>query len=199
MDPFSINTPRLCDFFLWLFSVHGLKPITIKGYASALARVFNLCQLQDPTKQSAVKALINNFDLERPRSVTIFPKWNINIVLDFLQEDRFTILESIDNADLTHKTVFLIALATAFRVSEFTPSLDLMSVYVGMTMDLFLWPLMLVLSPRTKDLPWPARRLLSSRWCRTTSCVLCASFGTTFTSPGSLPPHNSSFLSEAQR
>ena len=118
LDPFSINTPRLCDFFLWLFSVHGLKPITIKGYASALARVFNLCQLQDPTKHCAVKALINNFDLERPRSVTIFPKGNINIVLDFLQEDRFTILESIDNADLTHKTVFLIALATAFRVSE---------------------------------------------------------------------------------
>ena len=118
LDPFTLSAPKLCDFFVWLFSVHGLKPITIRGYASALARVFNLCQLPDPTKNMAVKALLKNFDLERPRSVNIFPKWNINIVLNYLQEDKFNNLELIDNADLSHKTVFLIALATAFRVSE---------------------------------------------------------------------------------
>ena len=113
MDPFIISTPRLCDFFLWLFIGHGLTPVTIRGYASALTTVFNLCQLSDPTKDNAVKALFNNFDLERPRSVS-FSKWNMNIVLGYLQKDRFIVLDFMDIRDLTQKTVFLVAVATAF-------------------------------------------------------------------------------------
>ena len=61
---------------------------------------------------------MSNFDIERPRKQVLFPKWSLDIVLKYLASDVFEPLEHTDFMSLTLKTVFLIALATAFRVSE---------------------------------------------------------------------------------
>ena len=87
-DPFSCDAPFLCNFLLWLFMRHSLKPITIRGYLAALARIFNMCYLPDCTKDVSVQSLLSNFDIECPRSDhRLFPKWDIHVVLEYLQSD----------------------------------------------------------------------------------------------------------------
>lgn len=118
LDPFALTSALLADFLLYLFDVKGLQPSTIKGYRSAIARVYSLCGLPDPGADRDITRLLNNFSLNRPRSVRLFPKWNIDLVLDFLAHEPFEPLEAASMDSLTKKTVFLITLATAGRVSE---------------------------------------------------------------------------------
>jgi integrase len=118
LDPFALTSALLAEFLLYLFDVRKLQPSTIKGYRSAIARVYSLCGLPDPGADRDVTRLLNNFSLNRPRSVRLFPKWNIELVLNFLAHDPFEPLEAASLERLTTKTVFLIALATAGRVSE---------------------------------------------------------------------------------
>jgi hypothetical protein len=61
---------------------------------------------------------VNNFTLERPKTVQLFPKWSLDVVLDFLNGEPFEPLEQASLKHLTWKTVFLVTLATAGRVSE---------------------------------------------------------------------------------
>ena len=116
----SLDLPpeRLCDFFEHLFVTVGLQPVTIKGYRSAIARVYRLCGFYDCGKHELISALMANFDIQRPRTATLFPKWSLDIVLEYLQSSLFQPIETIGLIFLTYKTVFLVALASAFRVSE---------------------------------------------------------------------------------
>ena len=118
-DLFSCDAPFLCNFLLWLFMRHSLKPITFRGYLAALARVFYMCYLPDCTKDVSIQSLLSNFDIECPRSDhRLFPKWDIHVVLEYLQSDDQCDLQTCLLSDPARKAMFLIALATAFRVSE---------------------------------------------------------------------------------
>ena len=62
---------------------------------------------------------MSNFDIECPRNDhRLFPKWDIHVVLEYLQSDDLCDLQNMSMKDLARKTMFLIALAAAFRVSE---------------------------------------------------------------------------------
>lgn len=111
-------TADLANFFIFLFDVKKLAPITIKGYRSAIARVYRLCGLENPGQDPYLSNLINNFCLERPRKVQLFPKWSIDIVLLYIYKHPFEPLDSATLESLTLKTAFLITLALAGRVSE---------------------------------------------------------------------------------
>ena len=98
---------------------HLLKPIIIRGYIAASARVFIMCYIPDCTKDVSVQSLLTNFDLECPRNDhRLFLRWDIHVVLEYLQSDDQCDLQNMSLMDLARKTMFLIALATAFRVSE---------------------------------------------------------------------------------
>jgi hypothetical protein len=118
VDALAMSPGTLADFFIYLFDVKKLAPITIKGYRAAISRVYRMCELQDPGQNKDLTMLINNFCLERPRNVHLFPKWSLEVVLDFLAGDTFEPLDTIEMEPLTKKTLFLVTLALAGRISE---------------------------------------------------------------------------------
>lgn len=62
--------------------------------------------------------LIKSFSLRRPVTRSLTPKWNLSWVLWTLGKAPFEPLSQASTMDLTVKTVFLLALASARRVSE---------------------------------------------------------------------------------
>lgn len=62
--------------------------------------------------------LLANFDFNRPKSLILFPKWNLSWVLTWLNSDKFEPLAHTSLKLLSFKTCFLVALASACRVSE---------------------------------------------------------------------------------
>ena len=66
----------------------------------------------------AISALLRSFRTERPSIDRTVPSWNLALVLDALRKPPFEPLRTVTMANLTVKTVFLLALATAKRRSE---------------------------------------------------------------------------------
>jgi len=118
LDPLKLSVPQLADFFQFLFGEKKLCPITIKGYRSCIARIYRLQGSPDPGTNPRLSSLLNSFDLERPKVTSLVPKWSLSKVLQFLQSSEYLPTESASDSALRDKTVFLIALATAARVSE---------------------------------------------------------------------------------
>ena len=63
-------------------------------------------------------ALIKNLDLEKPTIRSLIPKWHVTLVLRSLQQAPYEHLAEASIRDVTYKMVFLLALASAKRVSE---------------------------------------------------------------------------------
>ena len=117
-DPLSLSSQELCDFFSFLFVDKKYQPVTIKGYRSAISYVYKLMGLKDPGSDYYVSSLIMNFDKERPTTRRLFPKWSLDIVLQYLSSSTFVPASSATLPTLTYKCVFLVTLATALRISE---------------------------------------------------------------------------------
>lgn len=116
--PLKATIPVIADFFLYLFQVRNLAPNTIAAYRSALAGVFlPLCKL-DLGHDPRLSNLLKSFSIERPRSSTLLPKWNLALVLRALTKPPYEPLASASLKFLTLKTVFLLAFATAARRGE---------------------------------------------------------------------------------
>lgn len=62
--------------------------------------------------------LMANFERSRPRSSVLFPRWSLSLVLKWLNSEEFEPLAQSSLRNLTLKTCFLVALASASRVSE---------------------------------------------------------------------------------
>lgn len=118
LQPLALSPPQLASFFLWLFEDKGLAPITIKGYRSMLSDTYRHHGLFDVGRDKDLSDLMANFERSRPRSTVLFPRWNLAIVLRWLNSAEFEPLEQCSIKNLTLKTCFLIALASASRVSE---------------------------------------------------------------------------------
>lgn len=72
----------------------------------------------DPGCDKHLSDLMANFEYRRPVVRSLTPRWNLPWVLTWLNSERFEPLPLASLADLTRKTCFLVALATAARVSE---------------------------------------------------------------------------------
>lgn len=116
--PTDLSPPRMADFFLWLFEVKGLTPSTIKGYRSTIADTYRHLGLPDPGSDRDLSDLVANLDRRRPAVRSLVPRWNLPWVLTWLNSERFEPLQMAPLRDVTLKTCFLLALATASRVSE---------------------------------------------------------------------------------
>ena len=106
-------------FFLELYEKDGLQPITIKGYRAAIARVYRLTDMQwDPGADIFLSEIIWNFTLDHPTTTRLFPKWSLELVLSCLSSDSFEPLPQATLQRVLQKSLFLLTLATAGRVSE---------------------------------------------------------------------------------
>ena len=116
----SISRPSLlkvADFLFWLRRSRKLSVSAVMGYCSMLSAVFRL-QLPEISSSPVLHDLLRSFKVEAPCRVVRPPSWDLEVVLRFLRSPIFELLASSSLRDLTRKTLFLVALATAKRVGE---------------------------------------------------------------------------------
>ena len=108
----------VADFFSYLFQEEKASVSTIKGYRSAISNTLKFSVGPTIGSDTFISDLIRNFDLQRPVSRSLTPKWNLTCVLWSLCEAPYEPLESASLDLVTHKTAFLLAFATSRRRSE---------------------------------------------------------------------------------
>ncbi|XP_064100768.1 uncharacterized protein LOC135211385 [Macrobrachium nipponense] len=112
----STSVTQIADFLFFPREKCGLAVSTIKGYRSMLASVFRHRAL-NISEDKDLHDLIRSFETTKKVS-NLTPSWNLDVVLLFLRSSRFEPPQSASFRDLTMKSLFLMALALAKRVSE---------------------------------------------------------------------------------
>ena len=109
---------KVADFLVYLRQVCQLSASAVKGYKAMLNGVFAIRGLNisgHPVLRNIVRACSSQ---PRRPGTSITPAWNLDVVLRFLSQAPFEPLRQSSLRDLTRKTLFLLALATAQRVGE---------------------------------------------------------------------------------
>nr|KAG5689214.1 hypothetical protein BaRGS_014870 [Batillaria attramentaria] len=118
LSPYHLRTTQIADFLLWLRDSKNLAPITIKGYRAMLSDTYRHLGIADLGADKDLSDIVASFELARPAARSLLPRWNLPWVLTWLNSERFEPLELAPLEKLTKKTCFLLALASASRVSE---------------------------------------------------------------------------------
>ena len=113
----SPSIAKIADFLTYTFKNKGAALSTIKGYRAMLAAVFKF-PLPEISSSPILKDLIRSFEISAPRPIFPPPPWDLDKVLEFLSGPPFEPLARASFLDKTKKALFLLAMATAKRVSE---------------------------------------------------------------------------------
>ena len=113
----SPSIAKVADFLTYMFKTKGAALSTIKGYRAMLAAVFKF-PLPEISSSPVLKDLVRSFEISAPRPVFPPPPWDLDKVLEFLSGPPFEPLARASFLDKTKKALFLLAMATAKRVSE---------------------------------------------------------------------------------
>ena len=116
----SVSRPSLqkvADFLFWLRRTRKLSVSVVMGYRSMLSAVFRSV-LPEISSSSVLQDLICSFKVEVPSRVVRPPSWDLLRVLTYLRSPVFEPLHKSSLWNLSRKTLFLLALATAKRVGE---------------------------------------------------------------------------------
>ena len=112
----SPSIAKIADFLTYMFKTKGAALSTIKGYRAMLAAVFKFPLPK--ISSSVLKDLVRSFEISAPRPIFPPPPWDLDKVLEFLSGPPFEPLARASFLDKTKKALFLLAMATAKRVSE---------------------------------------------------------------------------------
>ena len=119
VDPLDPSPRRVADFFTHLFDDKKLSVSTIKGYRSCIANTLSFVRSGAKIGSDPILSeLIRSFELSRPVSHSLAPKWDLSCVLWSLTKEPYEPLVAADLKYVTWKTVFLLTLASAKRRSE---------------------------------------------------------------------------------
>ena len=91
---------------------------TVKGYLAAISACHEGFDGKTVGKHRLVKGFMDGASRVAPPVKNLFPSWDLSLVLDALCRAPFEPLESVSLKVLSLKTVLLLALATAKRVSD---------------------------------------------------------------------------------
>ena len=111
----SIND--ICEFFLYLFEDKNLSVNTIRGYRSSLHTVLRHTGLKI-NKDEDITDVIRSLKIRAPVKPKRTVLWNLDVLLKHLCSERFEPLSSASLLCLTEKTIILVTLALAKRISE---------------------------------------------------------------------------------
>ena len=117
-DPLTTTAPLVGDFLTHLFHKEKMCVSTLAGYRSVLLNTLKDLTGADFTANSHLKKLLDNFKVERPRSLRALPQWDLALVMRRLTRAPFEPLVTAPMHALSWKTAFLLALASAKRRSE---------------------------------------------------------------------------------
>ncbi|MEW8547328.1 MAG: hypothetical protein AB2693_27790 [Candidatus Thiodiazotropha sp.] len=112
------NSGNIADFLLYLFRSKKCQVSTIKGYRSTISNTLKFRSGQNIGFDPIISDLIKSMELQRPVHRSLAPKWDLACVLSSLCSEPYEPLHQVSRFFLTLKTVFLVAMATARRVSE---------------------------------------------------------------------------------
>ena len=113
----SPSIAKIAEFLTYMFKRKGAALSTIKGYRAMLSAVFKF-PLPEISTSPILKDLIRSFEISAPRPLFPPPPWDLDKVLQFLSGPPFEPLARASFLDKTKKALFLLAIATAKRVSE---------------------------------------------------------------------------------
>ena len=116
----SVSKPlisKVVDYLVWLWEDQGLSLSSVKAHRFMLSSVFRF-KLPSLGEDRVLRGLLQFFAIETPRRPQAPPSWDLDAVLRHLMSSAFEPLESVSLRALTKKTLFLVSLATAKRVSE---------------------------------------------------------------------------------
>ena len=116
-DPRKASIQLVADFLIHLRDELKFTIPTIKGYRAAISLVLKAKKI-DVSNSQELSALIKSMAAEVPARDPSIPKWNLTLVLETLLREPYEPLEEASLKFLTHKCVFLVALASAKRISE---------------------------------------------------------------------------------
>ena len=105
------------DFFIHLRRDKGLSVSAIKGYRATLNSVLTLKGLDLLTSRE-LSMLFISFSRSVPHGELQPPAWDVALVLQSLTGPPYEPLRTVDEHFLAHKTLFLLALASAKCVGE---------------------------------------------------------------------------------
>jgi len=108
---------QIADFLTYLFNKGDRTVRTIEGFRAAISSTLSLLGI-NPGQDPALSRLIQNFYAERPLKRNTYPKWSLPTVLAGLMRSPFEDLGKASLANLTRKTVFLLAIASGARRGE---------------------------------------------------------------------------------
>ena len=118
MEPLQAEPQFLAEFLLYLRNTRSLKGGTIATYLAAINTVLAAKRGKKVSTTPELQGLLKSFKIEDQKKKFRPPAWDLNIVLSHFRERPYEPLDRASFEDLTKKTVFLLALATAARVSE---------------------------------------------------------------------------------
>ena len=113
----SPSISKIAEFLTYLFKRKGAALSTIKGYRAMLSAVFKF-PLPEISTSPILKDLIRSSEISSPRPLFPPPPWDLDKVLEYLSGPPFEPLAKASFLDKTKKALFLLAMATAKRVSE---------------------------------------------------------------------------------
>ena len=118
IDPIQATPKIVADFLTFLFSVKKCQVSTIKGYRSTISNTLKYKTGYDFGTHPVLSELIKSFAIQRPVDRSLAPKWDLAFVLSHMCKAPFEPLDKASLFYLSVKTVFLVTLAIARRVSE---------------------------------------------------------------------------------
>ena len=118
IHPIQATPQIVADFLIFLFSVKKCQVSTIKGYRSTISNTFKYKTGYDFGSHPVLSELIKSFAKQTPVDRPLAPKWDLAFVLSHMCKAPFEPLDKASLFYLSVKTVFLVTLATARRVSE---------------------------------------------------------------------------------
>ena len=113
----SPSISKIAEFLTYLFKRKGAALSTVKGYRAMLLAVFKF-PLPEISTSPILKDLIRSFEISSTRHLFPPPPWDLDKVLEYLSGPPLEPLAKASFLDKTKKALFLLAMATAKRVSE---------------------------------------------------------------------------------
>ena len=112
------HSNQIADFHLHLFQVRNLQPSTIDSYRTAIADMVGNDKL-NISKDENLTRLLDSFHRDKPNGRRGVPSWNLSLVLHQLTKAPFEPMRKASLKHLTLKTVFLLALGSGKRRTDF--------------------------------------------------------------------------------
>jgi hypothetical protein len=116
-DP-TKTTVQILILYLSHLKKEGKAVSTIHAVKSAIVKTLEQITGDSLVEGGTLADFLKNMKQSVPVTKLKFPKWELGVVLRGLRSETFEPLDQVDLRYLTFKTVFLVALASAARVSE---------------------------------------------------------------------------------